>query len=182
MDFFTQTLALLLALPWFVKTAILAAAYAATDRFNGGGLGWRQLSKDHGGPLPGRGIYYAGPWLALVCFALGSWPGLCLGVIWGLYRAALGFPTGTLTGRDIQAASIRHALLWPAVLVVLAVFHLSIWAIAPFVLYTAAAVVLAKWNGDVALDSEHPKDINAFIEPDRGALYGLAQGIALALG
>lgn len=158
---------------------LLAAAFSAADRFNGGGLGWDRLTKDHGGPLPGRGIYYVAIPLALLCFAIGGWPGVSLGAVWGFYRAALGFPTGTLTGRDIEATILRHALLWPFVFVVLAFFALSVWAVVPFMVYTGAAVCLAKWNGDAAKGG---KDINAEVEPLRGAAYGLAVAVALAVG
>jgi hypothetical protein len=163
--------------PW-ISAIILTLAFAFADGFNGGQFGWNRLSKDHGGPLHGRGIYYVALPLAAICYLIGGWPALCLGVIWGFYRAALGFPTGTLTGRDIEATVLRHALLWPFVFAVLAFYALSVWAVFPFLAYTGAAVCLAKWNGDAAKTGH---DVNAEVEPIRGAAYGLAVAIALAV-
>lgn len=157
-----------------LAAAILMLAFALTDRFTGGGLGWDKLAHDHGGPLHGRGIYYAGPVLIAVAYAVGGTMAAVLAFAWTLYRAAFSFPDGTLTGRDFNTTVLRHALLWPVAAALVLAFHLDPIALLPLAGYTAVAVVLAKWNGDEALDSLHPRDVNWLVELTRGGAFGLA--------
>lgn len=51
-----------------ITLAAFAAYFAWANMFAGGRVGWKQVGKQHGGPLPGRGIYYSG---ALAMIGLG---------------------------------------------------------------------------------------------------------------
>jgi len=52
-----------------ITIALSAAYFAWANMFAGGRAGWKQVGKQHGGPLPGRGIYYSGA----IAMILGAW-------------------------------------------------------------------------------------------------------------
>lgn len=170
-----------LTLLFLAKALAYILAFGFADGFNGGQFGWNKLAHDHGGPLHGRGIYYVLAPLLALCWALDGVPALCLGAAWAVYRAAFGFSAGTITGRDRGATIARHTIIWALGAGIALWFRLPLITLAPFGLYTFAAVVLAKWDGDKALDSERPEDINSTVEPTRGAVFGLALALSMAL-
>lgn len=152
---------------------LLIPLFAFADRFTGGGFGWNKLAHDHGGPLHGRGAYYAVPLAIGVCYAMGGLHLAAFGLIWGLYRAALGFWTGTLDGKNVPLTLTRHLLLVPAVLAVAVLWHRDLAMALPFVGYGLMATILAVEMGNKAWDTERPQDINGTVEITRGALFGL---------
>jgi hypothetical protein len=161
----------LVQLPFPLLVAAFAGAFAVVDRFTGGGLGWEKLTKDHGGPLGGRGIYYAALPLGLFAYAFGGLPALWGAIIWGIYRASFGFPTGTLTGRNIPRTIMRHAIVLAPMFFLNRHFGQPLIALAPLAVYVGVAVYLADWNGDEAAKGE---DINGTVELLRGAFFGVA--------
>jgi hypothetical protein len=161
----------LLNLPFVLVIAIFGVAFAATDRFNGGGLGWDKLTKDHGGPLGGRGIYYAALPLGILTYVLGGLPALLGAIVWGIYRSAFGNPTGTLTGRNLPRTLLRHALVLPPLFLLNRHFGQPLFVLVPFLAYVAVAVVLAYWHGEEAAQGH---DENATVEFLRGAFFGVA--------
>lgn len=155
---------------------VLIVLFAFTDRFTGGGFGWDKLTVDHGGPLHGRGIYYAGPVLLALSWLLGGLPAVVLAVIWCVYRAAFGFSTGTTTGANLASTLMRHILPAPVVLFWAVHFEAPFWVVGAFVAYAIAATVLARWNGKQAAAGQDGNDV---VETARGALYGVATVFAL---
>jgi hypothetical protein len=161
-----------------IRSLIYAAAFGLADRFIGGGLGWEKLTKDHGGPLGGRPIYYiAAPLLAL-CYALGGWHVAVLGVAWGVYRAAFGFPDDTTTGRDLKSTWLHHLIMSAFGVLAVLVYGWPFVAAVPFVIYAGVAVALAKWNGDAI--KKHG-DINGTVEFLRGWMFGTFLACAVSL-
>jgi hypothetical protein len=63
-----------------------AAAFTLANRFAGGGLGWRVLAKDHGGPLGGRPLWYATAWLTAIEGILLGWESLWAVYAWFIWR------------------------------------------------------------------------------------------------
>lgn len=148
---------------------IFVLAFLVADRFSGGGFGWEKISKDHGGPIGGRPIYYA-----LLALLIGLYP---LG--WQYSVMALGFGIWRLDGwKGVLAPSnaketfklfTRH--LQALVLVPLAYFAKFDWKIAAVavVIWAALAAVVAY----IGAKKQTPTfDANAYIEMVRGALFG----------
>lgn len=170
-------------LPWPLIAAIFMAAFGVAGRWSGGGLDWKKLAFDHGGPLHGHPFIYAALPLLAVCAVVSGTVAAVAAALWLIWRGVLGFPDGTITGRNLPATIGRNAqlLVIPAVWAVAAPWHP--WPVfIPFLAHVALAVVLAKWNGDKALDTEHAKNINACVELLRDGGFGLALAVALAIG
>jgi len=158
----------------------LIPAFAFADGWSGGQFGWKKLAFDRGGPLHGHPFVYVALPLVALCYAGGGAAAIAAAVVWLLYRGALGFPDDTITGRNVVATLLRHAQVLVIPLILMVGFHRSWLVLIPFLIYVALAFVLAKWDGDDALDADHPRDINGLIEPARGAVFGLSLVTALA--
>ncbi len=145
-------------------------AFLFADRFSGGGFGWEKLSKDHGGPIGGRPIYYA-----LLALLIGLYP---LG--WQYSVMALGFGIWRIDGwKGVLAPQnasetfklfLRH--LYALALVPLALLTKFDWKV------TAVAVVvwaaLAAALGFIGAKKQTATfDANAYVESIRGALFGV---------
>lgn len=171
----------MIAVPTFLAAGLLVVSFSLNDAWTGGQLGWNRLTKDHGGVLGGRPIYYSAlPHLAL-CYLLGGLEALAIGLVWGIYRAGFGFPTGTLTGERRLQTFLRHAMIVVPMEVVSICFGQAAWAFMAWWLYALAATGLAVWSGKQAHDGDGV-DENAIVEATRGALFGAAAAVVLLAG
>lgn len=156
---------------------VLPVAFAAADRLFGGG-----------GPA------FKGKKAAVLALALaagflgGGIPGLMLGAAWFVYRAIPffgGSAAPITTGQDVMAL-VRHGL------VILPAAAIAYWRglVEPrtaliFLGYAAGATMLAVWYGwrttHHIVRGEWGGEENAYIEPIRGAFFGAAVWLALAI-
>lgn len=169
--------------------ALLAALFAWGDRFAGGGLGWSRLARDHGGPMPGRPLYYVAPVAMAAGALLMGVFGFLAATFWLVYRS-LSWDLMDLsaivpkTGEEVAFAVVRHGL--PALgFLGLAAYGWSLWPALFAAAYAASAAVLAWRLGVVELeviygDAEPERFTACFarVELTRGAIYGLAIAIA----
>lgn len=151
--------------------------FACADRWIGGGLGWKRLGHDHGGPLrAGPGPYAAAVLGGWAWFA-GGWPLVCAAGAWLVWRRCDGWRLAghsALTPRvaDLPFALLRHGFAALALgalqLVALkAGWPLDLW---PFVLACAAHAVTATILARLAALRIAP---NSSIEIARGLAFGL---------
>lgn len=157
---------------------LLALLFALDDRWCGGGLGWKRLAHDHGGPLRGRPSYYSAIPVAVLAYLIGGPFALVMTIAWKVYRSAFGFPDDTITGRDLRATWLHHAIIVAFAALAVLALGLPVACMIPFGGYLVAAVVLAKWNGDAI---KAHGNINGRVEFIRGACFGLALAVALEL-
>jgi hypothetical protein len=91
------------------------------NRFCGGGFGWNYLSKDNGGILPGRPIYYLTPFLLAGTWCFGMVYFMCA-ISFILWRSIPQYGTidmGTDEGskfRDIVVMSFKNLTIFPVFL------------------------------------------------------------------
>lgn len=95
---------------------VQALAYGVADRFAGGGFGWNRLAHDHGGPLHGKGTFYATPLLMALGYFIGGWWLAGTALAWGFYRGGLPWKIAghsaitPETVGDHVVGLLRHAL------------------------------------------------------------------------
>lgn len=151
----------------------LVAMYLVADRWSGGGFGWDRLTHDHGGPLRGRPLAYAGLAL-LIILSLINWRYgvLSLSFVW--WRAFGWKDTGGSmtphTAEETFRLFLRH--MYAAVALPLAYYLGLNWKIGLITLplWAAAAALLGYW---LAKGYDKGVDRNPIVESGRGALFGL---------
>lgn len=148
-------------------------AYALADRWSGGGLGWQYASKDHGGPLGGRPLWYVAPLLLAVGWLAGDLLGLGVAFAWIVQRS-LGFPDGTLDGRNLPLTFARHAIPLAGLAIALPILGHTWLPALPLVFYAAAATALS-------VELQTNAEANATVEFARGAFWGVACAAAQLL-
>lgn len=158
--------------------ATLSVAYAAADRFSGGGLGWEKLKHDGGGFLRGRPIYYAIPLLAGVTYLADPhntwlWLGLLAWALWRLPGWKLfGGRMDPKTTSELAGTYVRHSVVFLALVATLAVNgKMSILdgtgiAIVYPMVATGLGVYL-RWFKD-----HDGHDVNWVVEVARGTVFG----------
>jgi len=156
----------------------LPVLFACADRFIGGGLGWRKVGYDHGGPLRAGPAPYALAVLLPACWLIGGLPLLTTAFAWGVYRRAFGWrlagasamtPAGPA---ETAIAFVRHSFA----AIILALFWIfgaangfgplgSLQLVIAGIAFAAVATYLATQyaKGKIA---------NSKLEPIRGAAFG----------
>lgn len=100
----------------------LIPLFAVLNRFSGGGVFWDRLSRDHGGFLRGRPIYYSFVVLAFCLTPLYGWPGFLLALSFLLWRLPGWYGShdmgsyGHTTGRDFLVMFARGFVAFPVFL------------------------------------------------------------------
>jgi len=165
----------------------LPVLFACADRFIGGGLGWRKVGYDHGGPLRAGPAPYALAVLLPACWFIGGFPLLTTAFAWGVYRRAFGWrlagasamtPTGT---RETIIAFIRHS--FAAILMALFwIFgHANGFGPLGSLQLTAAGFAFAAVATYLATQYAKGEIANSRLEPIRGAAFGSLIAIASAV-
>jgi len=119
------------------------AAFALANRFAGGGLGWGTLSKDHGGPLGGRPLWYATVWLAAIVVTLLGVEALWVVAAWHLWRTP-GWYGAIDMGRDQHSFGRDWAYMGLRVLMPPGLIAAAVWTLE---LPVAAAAIAAMFVG-----------------------------------
>ena len=149
---------------------LFVLAFLVADRFSGGGLGWEKNSKDHGGPIGGRPIYYAGLALLVLAYFLFGWKYavMTLGFTFWRLDGWKGHLTPA-TGKETFQLFLRH--LYAAVLIPLAYFLKFNWEMALIAVPVWAA--LAAGLGYIGAKKQSSEfDATAHVEAIRGGLFG----------
>lgn len=165
-----------------------AILYSMLNRFAGGGLDWKVIGRQYGGPLPGRAIWYAAALaFALCAAAIGDAAALACAASFLLWRTigwynAIDAGTNTETARrDFRVMSAIGLLLAPA-------FIFAAWRTQNYwllVLIPATALGIgAAYHAAWHLKALHPfnKDGVARAEYLAGAVIGIAFATAYAEG
>ena len=165
----------------------LPILFACADRFIGGGLGWKTVGYDHGGPLRAGPAPYALAVLLPACWLIGGFPLLTAAFAWGVYRRAFGWKLAGASAMtpvgagEIAIAFIRHsfaALLMALFWIFGAANHVGPLGslqlvIAGFAFAAVATFLAAKYaKGDIR---------NSQLEPIRGAAFGALIALATVL-
>lgn len=147
--------------------------FCFTEHFTGGGFGWDRLTVDHGGPLHGRGIYYAVPLTALI-LGVQNWKLAVLTLGYALYRSP-GWKIGDKGGMTPQTVEdtfywfLRHLFALP--LIAFAYWMGMNWKIGLITVpaFALVATVLGVWFG-------HEKATGKDVCPQTEIIRGLAFG------
>lgn len=165
----------------------LPILFACADRFIGGGLGWRKVGHDHGGPLRAGPAPYALAVLLPACWFIGGLPLLTAALAWGVYRRAFGWrlagasamtPTGP---SETAIAFVRHS--FAAILMALFWIFGDANNIGPLgsVQITAAGFTFAAIATYLATLYAKGSIKNAQVELIRGGAFGALMSLALAV-
>ena len=159
-----------------VVGVLLAIIYAFADRFSGGGWPWSKLSRDHGGPLPGRPVAYAvmisGALVWMLCgvkaavfaslvFAIWRWPA------WRVMGRGGLTPT---TGLDTAALALRHALAAVSIPLAMLVGLDPLDGLTGLLFFVWIATVIGTLYGDAV---KIGRDIGPQTELVRGLAFGM---------
>jgi hypothetical protein len=164
----------------------LALLYFWSDRWIGGGFGWKKLGHAYGGPLRAGPAPYAALLLLPVSWLIGL-PAVIVAISWLIYRRGFGWKWFGHTAlnpevRDMPVALWRHNV---ATVVLIAFHYLSqVWPWSPLDLqlqivaafgFSFIAGWLARLNNEGDLQ-------NSDVEMLRGAAFGFTMAVSLIFG
>ena len=170
-------------LPLVLTVAILAAVYAFSDRFAGGG--WPALDDK----LPGRAAFWGAVLGAAAGFLLCGPAGALMGLVWLIWRTPAWklIPGSSATPRkpkEIAATMMRHTIPIPLSLpVCIWTGHDPLPLMAVLVLFaaisTAFGYAYAKGIDDDGNMPEDAFEANHLLELARGAVFGACVAVGL---